>query len=142
MSRKEVPRAGLVKAALAGGITNAQGALALHLTVRQFQRLKARVRAEGAAGLLHRGRGRASPRRLGAAQGERIGQLLQTTYARFNDCHLTEKLRDVEPPALHVSRATVRRIRCALGVPATRRRRDRGARRRAPPCTPGLRRRC
>lgn len=40
MSRKEVPRAGLVEAALAGRITNAQGAAALGLTVRQFQRLK------------------------------------------------------------------------------------------------------
>ena len=50
MSRKEVPRAGLVKAALAGRITNAQGATALRLTVRQFQRLKRRFRADGAGG--------------------------------------------------------------------------------------------
>ena len=48
MSRREVPRPGLVKAALAGRITNAQGALALHLSVRQFQRLKRRFGAEGA----------------------------------------------------------------------------------------------
>jgi hypothetical protein len=61
MSRKEVPRAGLLKAVLAGKITNAQGALALHLTVRQFQRLKVRFAAEGARGLLHRLRGRPSP---------------------------------------------------------------------------------
>ena len=40
MSRKEVPRAGLVKAALAGKITNQEGARALHLSVRQFKRLK------------------------------------------------------------------------------------------------------
>jgi hypothetical protein len=36
MSRKEAPRAGLVKAALAGQITNQQGASALGLTTRQF----------------------------------------------------------------------------------------------------------
>src|SRR3989304_4718995 len=41
MSRKEVPRAGLLKAALAGKISNAQGALAMHLSVRQFQRCQA-----------------------------------------------------------------------------------------------------
>jgi hypothetical protein len=34
MSRKEVPRAGLVKAALAGKITNREGAQALRLSVR------------------------------------------------------------------------------------------------------------
>ena len=39
MSKKELPRAGLVKAALSGRITNRQGATALHLTIRQFQRL-------------------------------------------------------------------------------------------------------
>jgi hypothetical protein len=63
MSRKEVPRAGLLKAALARKISNAQGALALHLSVRQFQRLKRRYAAEGAPGLRHRLRGRPSPRR-------------------------------------------------------------------------------
>src|SRR3989442_62432 len=48
MSRKEVPRAGLLKAALAGRITNAQGARALRLSVRQFRRLKKRFREGGA----------------------------------------------------------------------------------------------
>lgn len=38
MSRKEVPRPGLLTAALAGRISNAQGAVAMHLSVRQFQR--------------------------------------------------------------------------------------------------------
>src|SRR5881296_3231440 len=52
MSRKEVPRAGLVKAALAGKITNQEGARALRLTVRQFKRLKARFRRQGLRGLL------------------------------------------------------------------------------------------
>ena len=36
MSRKEAPRAGLVKAALEGKITNAEGARALRISVRQF----------------------------------------------------------------------------------------------------------
>jgi transposase len=121
MSRKEVPRAGLVKAALAGKITNAQGALALHLSLRQFQRLKRRVRAEGARGLLHRARGRPSPRRLPPELWQQVATLLTTTYAGFNDCHLAEKLQ--EGHRLPVSRASVRRIRRALGRPAKHRRR-------------------
>jgi len=131
MSRKEVPRAGLVKAALAGQITNAQGALALHLSVRQFQRLKPRVAAEGARGLVHRGRGRASPRRLPADVRRRVGELLETTYHGFNDCHAGEKLREVEDLAL--SRASVRRIRRALGLPAKHRRRPKPYRTRRTP---------
>ena len=96
MSRKEVPRAGLLKAARSGKITNAQGALALHLTIRQFQRLKVRFAAEGARGLLHRLRGRPSPRRIAAAVRQRAAALLQATYAGLNDCHATEKLQEVD----------------------------------------------
>jgi helix-turn-helix protein len=65
MSRKEVPRAGVLKAALAGRISTTQGARALELSVRQFQRVKRRFATEGAPGLPHRLRGRPSPRRLG-----------------------------------------------------------------------------
>jgi hypothetical protein len=56
-----VARAGLVEAALAGKITNREGAVALHLTMRQFQRLKQRVRDEGPLALRHQNRGRPSP---------------------------------------------------------------------------------
>ena len=45
MSRKEAPRPGLLRAALAGQISNRQGAQALGVTVRHFQRLKRRLRA-------------------------------------------------------------------------------------------------
>ena len=79
MSRKEVPRAGLLKAALARKISNAQGALALHLSVRQFQRLKRRYAADGAAGLLHRLRGRPSPRRLAPELRARAAALLHVS---------------------------------------------------------------
>src|SRR4029453_9579819 len=121
MSRKEVPRAGLVKAALAGKITNQEGARALRLTVRQFKRLKARVRREGPRGLLHRRRGQPSPRRLPAALRAQVVTLMTTTYAGFNDVHPPGNLRPDH--ALPVSRATVRRIRRALGRPPQRPRR-------------------
>ena len=64
MSRKEVPRAGVLQAAVTRQITNAQVAAALHLSQRQVQRLKRRYRSEGAARLRHRARGRPSARRL------------------------------------------------------------------------------
>jgi hypothetical protein len=46
---------------------------------------------------------------------------MQTTYDDFNDCHLTEKLREVE--GILVSRETVRRLRLALKKGAKRKRR-------------------
>ena len=99
MSRKKLPRAGLVTAALAGRISNREGATALHLTPRQFQRLKQRVRVGGALALRHQSRGQPSPRRLPAALALQIQTLLQDRYAGFNDTHLTEKSTGLRSPA-------------------------------------------
>ncbi len=76
MSRKEVPRAGLLKAAPAGHITNAQGARALGVSVRQFRRLKRRFREGGARGLVHALRGRPGNRRLAPQAREQVGVLM------------------------------------------------------------------
>src|SRR2546425_671778 len=131
MSRKEGPRAGLLKAAMAGQISNAQVAVALRLSVRHVQRLKVRYRADGAAGLRHRLRGRPSARGLPATLRRRARELLQTTYRDVNDCHAAEKLREVE--GLPISRASVQRLRRALGLPAKHRRRPREYRARRTP---------
>ena len=66
------------------------------LSVRQVQRLKRRFQDVGVAGLAHRTRGQPSRRRLAQAVRERVATLMRTVYAGFNDCHLTEKLREVE----------------------------------------------
>lgn len=130
MSRKELPRAGLVQAALAGRISNREGATALQLTIRQFQRLKRRFRLAGAAGLCHQGRGRPSPRRLAAAVCAQVQALLHDRYPGFNDTHLTEKLRELH--GVPISRESVRRLRRALGLAAVHRRRPAQHRARRP----------
>src|SRR5512132_1397298 len=121
MSRKEARRPGPVHAAVAGKITTAEGAHALEISLRQFRRLKTRYRAEGVRGLVHRHRGRPSPRRLDVEIRDCVAEVVQTTYRDFNDCHATETLRELE--GLAVSRSTVRRLRRTLGLPPKRRRR-------------------
>ena len=113
MSRKEVPRPGLVKLALAGQITNQQGAAGAKLTVRQFQRLKARVRAES-RGLLHRRRGQPSPGpcRARCALGWRRGCSPSTATS------MTATPPRSSGRSKACARASVRRIRRALGLPA------------------------
>jgi transposase len=130
MSRKEARRPGLVQLAVAGKITTAEGARGLEMSLRQFRRLKARYRAEGVRGLVHRRRGQPSGRGLDVERRDRIIELVQTTYRDFNDCHATEKLRGLE--GLPVSRSTVRRLRRARGLPPKRRRRPRQHRARRP----------
>jgi transposase len=130
MSRKELPRAGLVTAALAGRISNREGAAALRISPRQFQRLKERFREGGAEALRHRGRGRLSHRRLPSRTTVQVQALLSDVYKGFNDTHATEKLLEVEQ--LAISRESVRRLRRALGLPAVHRRRPAQHRSRRP----------
>ena len=131
LSRKEVHRPGLLKAACAGRVTNAQVAAALGLSVRHVRRLRRRFETGGAAALAHRSRGRPSGRQLPVKIREAVIRLLTTVYAGFNDSHLTEKLREVHQ--LTVSRETVRRLRAALGRPPQRARRPPRARHRRVP---------
>src|SRR5438132_1900065 len=136
MSRKELLRAGLVKAALAGRITNRQGAKSLRLSVRQFQRLKRRLETGGDAAWRRQSRGQPSAHRLPAGLRTKVTTLMTTVYAGFNDVHLTEKLREVEQ--LPLSRESVRRLRLAAGRPAQRpRRAPRYRRRRTPAAAAG-----
>src|SRR5574337_560517 len=128
MSSKEAPRPGLLRAARDGKITNGEGALALGISVRQFRRLRRRFEAGGAAGLIHRSRGRPSPKRLAESLRRRVAKWIQGRYAGMNDCHLAEML--VEREGVAVSRAMVQRLRTELGIAPKRRRRPPQHRRR------------
>lgn len=106
---------------MAGHISERQAAGALHLTVRQVRRLRRRFEQGGAAALVHRGRGRPSPRRLDAARRSAIMALMRDVYPDLNDVHVTEKLQEVH--GLAVCRETVRRLRLGLARGAKRPRR-------------------
>jgi transposase len=136
LSRKEVQRPGLLRALCAGRVATREVAEALGLSLRQTRRLRRRFETEGAAGLAHRSRGQPSARRLRGALREAIIELMTTVYAGFNDCHLTEKLR--EQHGLCVSRESVRRLRRALGrAPRHRHQPPRARRRRTPEAARG-----
>ena len=66
---------------MAGRITNEQGARALHISVRQFRRVKKRFREGGVSGLFHALRGRPGNRHLAPQTLAQITALLTTTYA-------------------------------------------------------------
>lgn len=128
MGMRDAQRLGPVKAAIEGRITNAKGAELTGLSLRQFKRLKARVRQQGPAGLLHGNRGRPSPRRVDPAARELAVTLLQRPEPRLNDCHVRDLLAE---RGVTLSAETVRQIRCSLGqAPKHRRRPTKHLRRR------------
>ena len=119
MGNRDARRLGLIQAALQGRISNREGAEALAISMRQFKRLRSRVRTHGPRGLVHGNRGRASPRRLAEATRQRVHELL-TGPVKVNDHHLAELVSEEGRP---VSAASVRRERQRLKLAPKRRRR-------------------
>ena len=113
MGVRDARRLGLVEAARRGDTTNRKAALVLGLSIRQFQRLKLRVAAEGAKGLRHGNHGRASAQRLDEKVRLRVAALLQHAEVRLNDSHIVDLL---EEDGIELSDDTVRRIRRGLGL--------------------------
>jgi transposase len=106
---------------LAGELAIEDAAAYLRLSVRQVSRLAERLRAEGAAGLVHGNRGRRPANRIDEALRASIAELARTTYAGFNPVHLAERLAEADPAT--PSARTIRRILGEAGVepPRTRR---------------------
>lgn len=121
MTMKEMRRLQTIEMALAGRITNSEGARRLGLSERQFKRLRKRVATEGPQGAIHKARGRRSNRRICEKERERIRDLLVNVYAGFNDTHAHEML--AERHGVTVSRQTVRAVRMEAGLGAKRSRR-------------------
>lgn len=126
MGKRNARRLGVVQAAEKGKYTNREAAEELGLSVRQFKRLRVRVRAQGPEALVHGNCGRVSKRRLSAELRERVEALLRGSV-KLNDVHIAELLED---EGWSISPASVRRIRNALHLPAKRRRRPPRHRRR------------
>jgi transposase len=71
------------------------------LSDRQVRRLVKRLRAEGAEGICHRARGKASNHRIPKRVKARALQLVRDEYRDFNLVHATEKLGEVHGITLH-----------------------------------------
>jgi transposase len=104
-----------------GELTVSEGAQVLGLSRRQTQRLRKKVRAGGAKGVIHGNTGRAPKHKTAELLRERVVALWRERYAGFNDQHFTEKLAEVE--GLQLSRQTIRRLLRGAGIGSVRKRR-------------------
>ena len=121
MGRSEQRRAWVLTRLFGGELTVAEAAELLGVSERSVWRLRARMEREGPAGLVHRNRGRVSPRRLPEATRERILALAQDAYTGLNDSHLADLLAERE--GITIGRSSLRRLLRAAGRPSPRKRR-------------------
>ncbi len=108
MSLREHLRNRVCRRLLEGSMSEGEAAGRLGLSPRQVRRLKKRVGAEGARGVVHRLRGRPSNRRTGASVEAEVRRLYQQRYAGWNMSHFSEWLRAEHGMVL--SREKVRQI--------------------------------
>src|ERR1035441_7576067 len=125
MSRRERKRLAVLAQVKSGELTLVTGGEVMALTYRQAKRLWRRYRLEGDAGLVHRSRGRVSPRRKSPALRRRV---LVRYEQRYPDFGLTLAAEYLAGGGLSVDPETRRRWLIAQG---TRQVRRRGQRQRA-----------
>ena len=107
MSAKELDRLEIIRRVTERRLTQRTAAERLGLGLRQVERLCRAFRADGAAGLVSRKRGRASNRKLAQVLRERALELVRERYADFGPTLAREKL--TEQHGLDFSRETLRR---------------------------------
>src|SRR5689334_9103405 len=114
MSEAELSRVDTLARVDRGELPVAAAASLLGLSARQVFRLLRRFRAEGAAGLASRRRGRPSNRRLPAAVREAALAVVRERYADFGPTLAAEKLAELHD--IRLSRETLRRWMSEAGL--------------------------
>ena len=92
LTMKEEKRLEIVQRIFRGDLSVVEAAVIIGVSERHCYRLKARVIRDGAKGIVHGNRGRASPCKIKDKVVKRIVQLAGGKYRDFNDHHLSEKL--------------------------------------------------
>jgi len=92
MSRKEVDRLGVIQQVAGKQLRQKEAARQLGLSVRQIKRLVQRYRAEGAAGLTSRRRGKRPNNAISEAVRQEILDLVRSHYSDFGPTLACERL--------------------------------------------------
>jgi transposase len=119
MSVKEAKRLHLIRQAIEKRITQAEAAQMVGLSLRQAQRVVARIRQEGDLGIAHRARGKEPNNRILQKVKDKVLSLCQGIYHDLGPTHASEKLR--EKDRIRVSVETLRTWFLAEGLPYRKR---------------------
>ena len=114
LRKRDAERLRVLHQVMDGMITQIYAGQLLNITDRQVRSLLGRVREEGAKGLVHRSRGRESPRKMTEEMEDRIARIIRRKYPDFSPLLASEKL--LERHRIEVSREKVRQVMMAKGL--------------------------
>lgn len=114
MSQKELDKFEIIKKSLSKHITVQEATKLVEISERQIYRLRAKVKQQGAQGLIHGNRGRASNRKMPDKERRAIVKLLSKHYSDFKPTHASEKLAEKHNLKKHPT--TIRQIMIEAGL--------------------------
>lgn len=106
MNQKELKRVSVINKVIDEVITQVKASEILSLSTRQVRRIEGRVLKEGDTGIIHRSRGKQSPRAFPENIKDKVIKLCKTKYEGFNPTLASEKLFEINKISL--SRETLR----------------------------------
>jgi len=122
MRQGQINRYHVIRNSLDGKMTVAEAAEALGVSERQVTRLRNGVKAEGAAFLIHKNKGRPSPRALTGREKQKIQELYRSEkYTGANFAHFTELLAEEEK--IGHSYSTIHNVLTEGGIESPKKRR-------------------
>jgi len=104
---EELKRLHVIQKVLEGLVREVEAAEILSLSSRQIRRIVKRIRFEGEKGIIHKGRGRSSNRRISRKIRNKVIQLYRKQYPDFGPTLASEKL--LERDRIKISDETLRR---------------------------------
>jgi len=123
LSHKELDRLQILTRLAEKRLTQRQAGELMGVSERQVRRIYRGFKAEGAAALVSRRRGRASPRRLPRVVRDRALSLVRERYADFGPTLAHQKLTEEHGLSLSVETLRLWMIKAGIWLPRSRRRR-------------------
>jgi len=108
LKMKDAKKLGIIQETLAGRMTVTTAAQVLKCSERQIYRLRAKVKIQGEIGIVHGLSGHTPFNAISTSLREKILDLYNSKYEKYNFTHFTEVLNEEE--AIQISREAVRKI--------------------------------
>lgn len=114
MTGKELEKYDVINSLIDKKINGTDASKQLSLTIRQIRRLKKIVKTDGVEGLIHKGRGKESNRKICLETLNSIELLLKEKYYDFGPTFASEKLEEVD--GIKIGKETLRGIMTKMGL--------------------------